>query len=120
MLFVKISNKKHLFSYYAVTIYPFCFYTSDLLERTKRHERIHEKQIFETLYFGFYIWYFVEFVIKLIFVYSGSWNNAYKNVSFEREAYKFAYNEDYLNKRKLFSFLKYLYVKDGNINRENI
>lgn len=51
---------------------------------------------------SYYLWYVIEWLIRL------PKGNAYKNISFEREAYANENYSDYLNERKLFSFLKYL------------
>lgn len=75
-------------------------------EETMRHEEIHTAQMKEMLYIFFYIWYGVEWLIKL-FIYHSS-IEAYRNISFEREAYS---NEDdviYLEDRKRFAWIKYL------------
>jgi hypothetical protein len=50
--------------------------------------------------------YGIEFLVKLI-KYS-NWHVAYKNISFEREAYGKEMDLDYLNHRPFWRFLKYL------------
>lgn len=75
-----------------------------LSEKDLNHERIHTAQMKEMLYVFFYLWYFVEWIIKL-FVYG---HKAYRNLSFEREAY---YNDDYLeylSTRDSFAWWEYL------------
>lgn len=75
------------------------------------HESIHTEQMKEMLFIPFYIWYCIEWFIKLFKYGDGSKNNgdsAYRNISFEREAYD---NEDdmkYLKKRKRYSWWYYL------------
>ncbi len=67
------------------------------------HEEIHTAQMKELLYIFFYLWYFIEWIIRLFM--KGS---AYRNISFEREAYS---NEDdviYLESRKRFAWIKYI------------
>ena len=67
------------------------------------HEEIHTAQMKEMLYIFFYLWYFIEWIIRLFMK-----GNAYRNISFEREAYS---NEDdviYLEDRKRFAWIKYL------------
>ena len=66
------------------------------------HEAIHSKQMQEMLYIPFYIWYIIEYLIKLFI------GNAYRNLSFEREAYNNQYNLNYLNNRKHYSWIKYV------------
>lgn len=83
-------------------------------KKTLNHESIHTKQIQEMGYIFFYIWYFVEWIIKCIFSLfkkspRGVQNWPYKSISFEQEAY---YNEndfDYLINRKHYCWLKNLF-----------
>ena len=56
--------------------------------------------------FAFYILYGIEWFIKL-FIYRDS-PKAYKNASFEREAYNNEKNLDYLETRKPFAFIKHI------------
>lgn len=68
------------------------------------HESIHTEQMKEMLYIPFYIWYFMEWLIRLLFK-----GNAYRNISFEREAYDNQNDLNYINKRKHYSWLKMLF-----------
>ena len=70
------------------------------------HEKIHLRQQLELLIIPFYIWYLSEYYIKYL-KYKDS-QIAYRNISFEREAYDNEQNPDYLKRRKFWSFLKYL------------
>lgn len=70
------------------------------------HERIHVKQWIETGFIIFPIWYLVEYVVRR-FQY-GSWDKAYYNISFEREAFAEEGNHYYLSERKFWSFINYL------------
>ena len=77
----------------------------DLSNQELNHEKIHSRQIVEMLGPLYYIIYFIEWIIRLI-----QYKNtieAYKNISFEREAYKNDKNLHYLNHRKPFSFINY-------------
>lgn len=67
------------------------------------HELIHTAQMKEMLYVFFYIWYVIEWFIKL-FIYQDS-NSAYRNISFEREAYENQDNLDYLKTRKHYGWI---------------
>ncbi|MDD4438178.1 MAG: hypothetical protein PHS04_09115 [Tissierellia bacterium] len=73
---------------------------------TLNHEKIHTAQIKEMLgiifYIWFYIWYLIEWFIRLPF------GNAYRNISFEREAYTNQDDLSYLKNRKRFDFVRYL------------
>lgn len=68
------------------------------------HEKIHSAQMKDITPILFYLWYVVEWLIRLMQF--GS--DAYYNISFEREAYCNESNLDYLNKRKKLSFLEYI------------
>lgn len=68
------------------------------------HERIHTRQMLEMLVIGFYVWYFIEWLIRL-----PQPGNAYRNISFEKEAYTHEYNLHYLAERKSFAWWYYLW-----------
>lgn len=70
------------------------------------HERIHTRQIVELLGIFFYLFYFIEWLIRLIQYRSRI--VAYYNISFEREAYCNDRNLDYLATRKRFAFIHYM------------
>ena len=84
--------------------------TGLLNKETLNHESIHTRQIVELLAIGFYAWYAVEWIIRLI-QYRNCYE-AYKNIGVEREAYSNQNNLDYLKRRPLFSFAKYLKKHD--------
>lgn len=71
------------------------------------HEFIHIEQWKELWYIGFLLWYIVEFMIRF-FAYGLNPRKAYKNISFEREAYANDDNSTYLETRKRFAFIKYI------------
>ena len=70
---------------------------------TLNHESIHTAQMRELLYLGFYLAYVIEWCVRLLMC-----GNAYRNISFEREAYSNESDLEYLKKRKHFAFLNYL------------
>ncbi|MBQ4802602.1 hypothetical protein J8L88_07005 [Aquimarina sp. MMG015] len=70
------------------------------------HEKIHLKQQLELLVLPFYFLYLVEYIVRLL-QYKNS-REAYRNISFEREAYEMEAELSYLKNRKLWSFTKYL------------
>lgn len=72
-------------------------------EEDLNHERIHTAQMKEMLYVFFYLWYFVEWLIRLF-----SKGNAYKNLGFEKEAYSNDDNLTYLATRPRFAWWKYI------------
>lgn len=78
-----------------------------------RHEMIHTAQMQEMLYVGFYLWYAVEWVIRLFQTY-GSFRLAYRAVSLEREAYAHEGEYDYLTEqRRPFAWTEFLTGKGG-------
>lgn len=70
------------------------------------HEKIHLRQQVELLILPFLIWYLLEFMLRLIQY--ENWDLSYRNISFEREAYTKEHQLDYLKKRPLFGFFRYL------------
>ena len=95
-----------------ISLYPFIIIRKDYLlawnivkkERILRHESIHIRQQEEMFVIPFYICYIVEWFIKL-FKYG---KDAYKNISFEREAHIHENDLDYLKNRKKYDWVKYL------------
>ncbi len=95
-----------------LTIWPFILLKNKELRVNKvliNHETIHLKQQLELLVIPFFIWYFLEYLFRLV-QYRNSFT-AYKNISFERESYANEHNIDYLKSRKLYSFLNYIKTK---------
>ena len=91
----------------AINLFGFVFSRKEcapLSESTINHERIHTAQMKELLYVFFYLFYLLEWLIKL-FRYG---KRSYYNISFEREAYSNEYDASYLRKRKRYSFLKHI------------
>lgn len=70
------------------------------------HETIHTKQMQELLYIFFYLWYVIEYLIRLI-IYRNT-KLTYKNISFEREAYQNQGDLDYLSNRKHYNWFNYI------------
>jgi hypothetical protein len=90
----------------AITLFGVLFVREGVIvtERIILHETIHTKQRRELLFIPFYILYVLEWLVKLC--YYGK--QAYRNISFEREAYSNDKDIDYIKKRKRFAFLGYL------------
>lgn len=113
-----------------VMLFGFCFTREDYLTPEEiYHERIHVRQwiecivscvlvcllLYATGYFSwwflffvpvfYYVLYGIEFIARLIV--SRDAEIAYKNISFEKEAYRNENNLLYLNSRRFFAFLKY-------------
>lgn len=89
--------------YKAINLFGFVFTKGDLTDIEKNHEAIHTAQMKEMLYLPFYVWYLGEYIVRLF-----GKGNAYRNISFEREAYNNQQNLDYLKSRKHFSWFNYL------------
>ena len=73
------------------------------------HEIIHTQQQKELLFIPFYILYILEWLFRLI-QYRNQ-NKAYRNISFEREAYKHGDDLTYLSKRKPYSWINFINIK---------
>jgi hypothetical protein len=92
-----------------IALFPFIIIRSKELKNRDFfifHEKIHLRQQLEMLVLPFYIWYAVEFFIKLL--HYKKFYLAYENISFEREAYTNENNLNYLKKRKFWNFINYL------------
>ncbi len=76
-----------------------------ITDRLIQHETIHTRQMKELLYLFFYIAYVLEWLIKLLFY----GKKAYRNISFEREAYTNERKVGYLDNRPFYAFLKYIF-----------
>lgn len=103
---------KHFFrsNYVGLTLWPFIFvkenaYKQDIV--LINHEKIHLAQQKELLILPFYIWYVGEWLVRTI-LYLDSYR-AYKNISFEREAYAKEQDLGYTQRRKSYGFLNYIF-----------
>lgn len=94
----------------ALTLWPFIFVRNDeawkFSGETEHHEEIHGEQQKEMLIVFFLIWYGIEWFVKLC--YYRNRMTAYKNISFEREAYNNQQNIIYLDQRKPFAWVKHI------------
>ncbi len=91
-----------------MTIFPFMFLKYKNLKRNKvlvNHEKIHLKQQIELLVFPFFMVYCLEFLVRLLQY--RNWKQAYRNISFEREAYEKERDLEYLDSRPFWSFMVY-------------
>mgnify|MGYP001820509317 CR=1 FL=1 len=97
--------------YVGITIFPFVFLKHKYLKTDidlVNHESIHLRQQLELFIIIFYLWYGIEFLIRLI-AYK-DWNTAYKNISFEREAFANEKDLNYLKSRPFWNFLNYIKI----------
>ena len=92
----------------AINLFTIIFVRKELKDNFKEqnlnHEKIHTAQMKELLFIFCYLWYGIEWSIRLIIYWSPS--KAYRNMWFEREAYNNQDNLEYLNNRKFFAFLR--------------
>lgn len=95
--------------YRGLTIFPFVllkFQKDKANEVLINHEKIHFRQQLELLILPFYIWYFLEYILR--FIQYRNTNLAYRNICFEREAYINETDLNYLNKRPVWSWRHFL------------
>lgn len=91
-----------------MTVFPFMFLKTKALKGDDvliNHEKIHLKQQLELLIILFFVLYTLEFLFRLLQY--KNWHLAYRNISFEREAYLNEKDLNYLKKRSFWSFVKY-------------
>ncbi|MBE7179565.1 MAG: hypothetical protein INR69_24390 [Mucilaginibacter polytrichastri] len=74
------------------------------------HERIHLRQQAELGVLPFYLWYILEYLIRR-FQYRDHYL-AYRNISFEREAFTNESNLFYLKNRPFGNFWRYIVVRN--------
>lgn len=92
-----------------IALFPFIIIKNKQMRGNKilvNHEKIHIRQQIELLILPFFIWYGFEYLYRL-----AQYKNkidAYRNISFEREAFSNELNLKYLSKRRIWAFLKYL------------
>ena len=84
-----------------------CRHDTVLTPEIINHECIHTRQMVETGFIGFYLWYVVEWLLRIPFK-----GNAYYKISFEREAYHNMHNLEYLAHRKPYAWWKMIRQRD--------
>ncbi|CAA0161433.1 conserved hypothetical protein [Tenacibaculum maritimum] len=90
------------------TLYPFIFLKRKDLKQDPiliNHEKIHLKQQLELLIIFFYLLYGIEWFVKFLKYRNGY--VAYRNLSFEKEAYQNECDFYYTQTRKKWAFIKY-------------
>jgi hypothetical protein len=94
----------------ALCIWPFLFVKQDVdqLQSTGiiNHELIHARQQLEMLWIFFFLWYGIEYLVRLL--QKGRYSSPYRALSLEREAYENENDPDYLERRKAFTWIRYL------------
>lgn len=97
----------------AISIWPFIFLKHKNQKNDAvliNHEKIHLQQQAELLIIPFYFWYLLEYLFYRLKGYKK--HAAYHSISFEKEAYKHESDLSYLNNRKFFGFIDFMW----NIN----
>lgn len=90
--------------YKAINLFGILFYKGTYpKDKVINHEAIHTEQMKELLYIFFYLWYGIEYFIRLF-----QHGNKYRSISFEREAYDNDSNLEYLKTRKRYAWFKYV------------
>ncbi len=108
-LILIVSPKLLRKNFNGITLWPFVVLKHHSLKEDAvflNHERIHLRQQVELLVVFFYLWYGIEFLLR--WAKHRNKPQAYRNISFEREAYYYDNDLDYLKKRRLYGFLKFL------------
>lgn len=99
-------------NYVGLSLWPFIILKNPGLKNDTvliNHEKIHLKQQRELLILPFYFLYLLEGMVRFFIYFDTS--TAYRNISFEQEAYQNESNLYYLKQRSPFSFIKYLWAK---------
>lgn len=90
-----------------ITLWPFVLCkTSNPSQVLLNHERIHLRQQIELLVLPFYVFYLAEWLYNFV-QYGNVWK-AYRQISFEKEAYFHEADLAYLQNRKWYSSFKFL------------
>ena len=92
--------------YHAINLCGVVFTKTQLTKTALRHERIHTAQQREMLFVGFFLWYVAEWLVRLVMY--RNFYRAYRNISFEREAYLFQHIKGYTRKRRHYAWLRLL------------
>lgn len=101
---VKVQTKKLPQDVEGMALLPFIFVKNLKDKCTIRHEEIHIRQQISLLVVFFYLIYFLEHIIY--YIKYRDWDIAYRNISFEREAYDNQKNKKY---KKFYGWIPYLF-----------
>ncbi|MES2446857.1 MAG: hypothetical protein V4546_06725 [Bacteroidota bacterium] len=92
----------------AMAIFPFILLRNKAQKRDFvliNHEKIHLRQQLELLIIPFYFLYGINYLLNLL-KYKNHYQ-AYLNIVFEKEAYKFEKDPNYLSKRKWYNWINF-------------
>ena len=90
----------------AINLFGVVFSHVDLSSVQKNHERIHTYQQREMAFVIFYVVYVLEWLVKLVIYRNGI--KAYRNLSFEREAYENETDLDYRSHRRFWAWTRFI------------
>lgn len=92
-----------------LNLFGFLFVRKGTKLSTKQlvHEAIHTEQMHEMFYLFFYLWYIIEWIVRLFMK-----GNAYRNISFEREAFVNEQFSQYIFTREPYAWIRYLKNKN--------
>ena len=93
-------------NFLAVNIFGVIFSKAKLSRVNLNHEYIHTLQQREMLFVFFYLWYVLEYLVRLL--QCRSFMKAYYLISFEREAYMNQKNLAYKQIRRHYDWIHYL------------
>lgn len=107
---VVLNNLIPFKGYVAINILGIIFVRKDykkcISDNFIRHELIHTEQMKECFYIGFYFLYVVFWLCLL--AKHRNFNKAYREIPFEKEAYKNDYNNKFLGSREKFNWVNYV------------
>ena len=92
----------------AINLFGVLFVKGNVSDITINHEAIHSAQMREMWYIGFYLWYVIEWIVRVLITKDRFSHRAYRNISFEKEAYVNQDNYGYVDARKSYSWVKYI------------
>jgi hypothetical protein len=98
-----------IFGMRGMAIFPFIITQREELKENEsylNHENIHIQQQIELLVIPFFILYLLEWLIRKI---TRPTQNAYRNLSFEIEAYSNEDDLNYISKRKWYTPFKHMF-----------
>jgi hypothetical protein len=88
----------------AITLGFIVLSREEINETTRRHETIHFQQFLETGFIGFLLLYFYDYLLAYLYFKDGE--IAYMQIRAEKEAYLNELDENYLENRKRWNWLK--------------
>lgn len=89
-------------NFLAITLGELILTTGKMDAYELNHELIHVAQQRELLYLPFFLWYALEWLVLLVKYRDGM--RAYRNIRFEREAYRHQYDLTYLQRRRHYHY----------------